>query len=206
MSFETEISTKEKFQNLLDICKSNFQMTDDEAKCFYLMMNRNAHKRNMGNGRTERIINGLPKTILELSKRLEDWEVVYTGSNTAGISTVRMDGYPVNIAMDRNKALMKDNNFINTFDLMLFDQKYNIKNIPHPPSKLTMARIFKFYKESGLPLTTDKMSVRNLNNRKFYPICESCEQIIAEHEQQKISQVFQNGTPGSGASKPKRRM
>ncbi|EPO4870126.1 hypothetical protein [Klebsiella pneumoniae] len=206
MSFETEISTKEKFQNLLDICKSNFQMTDDEAKCFYLMMNRNAHKRNMGNGRTERIINGLPKTILELSKRLEDWEVVYTGSNTAGISTVRMDGYPVNIAMDRNKALMKDNNFINTFDLMLFDQKYNIKNIPHPPSKLTMARIFKFYKESGIPLTTDRMSLRTLNNRKFYPICESCEQIIAEHEQQKISQVFQNGTLGSGASKPKRRM
>ena len=117
-----------------------------------------------------------------------------------------MDGYPANITMERNKALMKESDFIDIFDFMVFDQKYNIKNIPQPPSKLTMARIFKFHKESGLPLTTDRMSVRNLNNRKLYPIYESCEQIIAEHEQQKISQVFQNGTLGSGASKPKRRM
>lgn len=200
MSFDPEINTKEKFQNLIDICKSNFQMTDDQAKCFYLMMNRNAHKKNLGNGRSEIIINGLPKTILELSKRLEVWESVYTGNNTC------MDGYPVHITMERNKALIKDNNFIDHFDLMLFDQKYNIKNIPQHPSMLTMARIFKIYKESGIPLTTDRMSIKNLNNRKFYPIYESCEQIIAEHEKQKISQVFQNGTLGSGASKPKRRM
>lgn len=201
MSFDPEINTKEKFQDLMDICKSNFQMTDDEAKCFYIMMNRNSHKRNMGNGRPEIITNGLPKTILELSKRLEVWEGIYTGNSTVG-----MDGYPANITMERNKALMKESYFIDIFDFMVFDQKYNIKNIPQPPSKLTMARIFKFHKESGLPLTTDRMSVRNLNNRKLYPIYESCEQIIAEHEQQKISQVFQNGTPGSGASKPKRRM
>ncbi|EBV0848836.1 hypothetical protein DNU42_22720 [Salmonella enterica subsp. enterica serovar Newport] len=200
MNFNPEINTKADFENLMDICKSNFQMTDDQAKCFYLMMNRNAHKKNLGNGRSEIIINGLPKTILELSKRLEVWESVYTGNNTC------MDGYPVHITMERNKALIKDNNFIDHFDLMLFDQKYNIKNIPQNPSMLTMARIFKFYKESGIPLTTDRMSIKNLNNRKFYPIYESCEQIIAEHEQQKISQVFQNGTPGSGASKPKRRM
>lgn len=38
MSFDPEINTKEKFQDLMDICKSNFQMTDDEAKCFYIMM------------------------------------------------------------------------------------------------------------------------------------------------------------------------
>ncbi|EBQ8239924.1 hypothetical protein B5591_22680 [Salmonella enterica] len=196
MSFETEISTKEKFQNLIDICKSNFQMTDDEAKCFYIMMNRYAYKVDKGpNRKPGKGFNELPTSMFDLSRRFQDWELGYT-MNNRGASFERY--------IESNNAIAKI--LLDPTEAMLLNQMCNFNNIPKPPSKLTMAKIFKFYKDSEMPTVKNKISMSSFEEHKFFPIYKSCEQIIAEHEQQNISQVFQNGTPGSGASKPKRRM
>jgi hypothetical protein len=48
--------------------------------------------------------------------------------------------------MERNKALMKESDFIDIFDFMVFDQKYNIKNIPQPPSNLQWQEYLNFIK------------------------------------------------------------
>ncbi|HHJ4459569.1 TPA: hypothetical protein ACQJW2_004389 [Citrobacter braakii] len=196
MSFDPEINTKEKFQNLIDICKCNFQMTDDEAKCFYIMMNRYAYQVDKGpNRKPGKGFNELPTSMFDLSRRFQDWELGYT-MNNRGASFERY--------IESNNAIAKI--LLDPTEAMLLNQMCNFNNIPKPPSKLTMAKIFKFYKDSEIPMVINNRSVESFKEHKFYPIYESCEQIIAEHEKQKISQVFQNGTPGSGASKLKRRM
>ncbi|EBR8473523.1 hypothetical protein DOI81_22610 [Salmonella enterica subsp. enterica serovar Gaminara] len=199
MSFETEISTKEKFQNLIDICKSNFQMTDDEAKCFYIMMNRYTHQVDMGKDRVGKGFNELPTSTFDLSRRFKDWEDLVTLGYALNYRNISFERY-----IKSNNAIAEI--FLEPTEAMLLNQMCNFNNIPKPPSKLTMAKIFKFYKDSEMPMVKNSRSMKSFEEHKFFPIYKNCEQIIAEHEQQKISQVFQNGTPGSGVSKPKRRM
>lgn len=199
MSFDPEIRTKEKFQDLMDICKSNFQMTDDEAKCFYIMMNRCTPRVDMGPNRVGKGFNELPKSMFDLSRRFEEWENLVTLGHASNYK-----GIPFEIYIKNNNTLAEI--LLEPAEAMLLNQMCNFNNIPKPPSKLTMAKIFKFYKDSEMPTVKVNHSSTSFKEHKFHPIYESCEQIIAEHEQQKISQVFQNGTPGSGTSKPKRRM
>ncbi|ELP2475838.1 hypothetical protein R1T99_004330 [Salmonella enterica] len=200
MSFDPEINTKEKFQNLIDICKSNFQMTDDEAKCFYIMMNRYTYKVDMGpNRKPGKGFNELPTSMFDLSRRFKDWEDLVTLGYALNYRNISFERY-----IKSNNAIAET--LLEPTEAMLLNQMCNFNNIPKPPSKLTMAKIFKFYKDSEIPMVINNRSVESFKEHKFYPIYESCEQIIAEHEKQKISQVFQNGTPGSGASKLKRRM
>ena len=171
-------------------------MTDDEAKCFYIMMNRYAYQVDKGpNRKPGKGFNELPTSMFDLSRRFQDWELGYT-MNNRGASFERY--------IESNNAIAKI--LLDPTEAMLLNQMCNFNNIPKPPSKLTMAKIFKFYKDSEMPTVKNKISMSSFEEHKFFPIYKSCEQIIAEHEKQKISQVFQNGTLGSGASKPKRRM
>lgn len=208
MNFNPEINTKEKFQNLIDICKSNFQMTHNEAICFYIMVNRFYDSVQKGTNRYTKEINELPKSVFELVKRLEDWDNCLKGGK---VRDYRGQSYGTTL---QNNNIIARKFFLEPMEVISLNkdlennasENNNKSNLPKFPSELTMAKIFKFYKDSEMPEVINRSSVESFKEHKFYSIYESCEQIIAEHEQQKISQVFQNGTPGSGASKPKRRI